>query len=286
MSRDKKHRTTGLVTVALVAIGLTSGCGAVDFLPLVEATATVSEKFTTGDTPVINVDAFNGPIDVSDDATGEVIVEVTKHARGLDHEAAAANLNQIEVTVAKNENTIQVVARGRAGAIGNMGAAVVIAAPKGAKLQLRSSNGHIVCEGMQGGMKAVTSNGRIEAVAAAGAINAKSSNGSIDIEATNATIDAHTSNGSVRFKGSLAPDEQKLSSSNGSIKLDLPPESQFRFDCSTSNARVSCDFAHSADSNRRGTHVKGSVGDKPMASIAASTSNGSIQIRKASIDQD
>ena len=82
------------------------------------------------------------------------------------------------------------------------------------------------------------------------------------------------------------PGRTEAFGSNGSIKLDLPPESQFRFDCSTSNARVSCDFAHSADSNRRGTHVKGSVGDEPMASIAASTSNGSIQIRKASIDQD
>jgi hypothetical protein len=271
---------------AMVAIAISSGCGAIDFMPLVEATSTVSETFTSNDAPLIIVDTFNGAIDVSDDAQNEVVVEVTKRARGIDQDVAEANLSHVEVTILQKENTIQVIARSRGQGIENLGASVVIAAPKGAKLQLRSSNGHIVCEGTQGGIKAHTSNGKIEAVAARGAIQAATSNGGIDIDATEAVVDARSSNGSVRFKGTLASSEQQFTTSNGSIRIALPPDSQFSFDAATSNGKVSCDFDHAGDGNRRGTQRKGTVGDHPTASIQAKTSNGSIQIRKAGLGQD
>ena len=284
MSTNRSIHALGYTACGLVLLLLAVGCDALNFAPLVSATTTLTEEFKTGPSPKIVIETFNGSIDVSEGESDEVVVEVTKRAGGFDRETAEANLDYIEVSIVQKDDTIHVTAR-RLGRQGNFGAAVVVAAPKAARLNLKSSNGRVVCEGLEGGIEATTSNGKIEIVEARGAIDVATSNGGIEIEADDATVEAKSSNGTIKFQGTLADKEHRFKTSNGRIQLYLPAKSQFRLDCSTSNASVQCDFpiAEKARSSKR--KLAGTVGDDPRFSIVAQTSNGGISIRKADADK-
>src|SRR5258708_39772947 len=99
MFNGKQRFTTSIVVLALFALGLPTGCNALDFVPLATATKTISEVFKTGNSPKLIIDTFNGSIDVSQGDVDEVVVEVTKRASGFDQPPADANLENIEVTM-------------------------------------------------------------------------------------------------------------------------------------------------------------------------------------------
>jgi hypothetical protein len=269
----------GSTVCGLAVLALATGCDLLELAPLVTARSTLSEEFQTNSKPRVVIDTFNGTIDVSDSAGDEVVVEVTKRASGLNQEAAESNLNLVEVSIVQKDDTIVVKAR-RLVRTGNCGADVVVAVPKSAHLTLKSSNGYIVCEGLNGPIGAATSNGKVTVVEATGQIDVQTSNGAIEIEAERAAVQARTSNGSIAFAGTLAQGENKFRTSNGSVQLRLPEDSQFKFDCSTSNARARCEFPN-AETTKRSSKRKlsGRVGDDPQISIVAQSSNGSVTIR-------
>jgi len=274
---------TQLALSGIAVIGLlASGCGAIDISLGERAESQLSEVFQTGATPTIVVETFNGSIDISPSDSNEVVVEVTKYATGLDQASAAARLDEIDVTIAQEANTIRVVARRERRGIGEMGAAVVISAPKDATVSLHTSNGAIVSEAMAHSVKAVTSNGKIEIVDGNGDLDLKTSNGAILIEASGAEVDARTSNGKIDFKGSLAAGKHEFRSSNGAIQLTLPADAQFGYSATTSNGKVRCHFEGPRDGNKRQSRLKGTVGgEHPATTIELSSSNGAIDIRRA-----
>ena len=270
---------TCIAALGLVSVG--AGCNALDFVPLTTATKTVSEVFETTSTPKVVVETFNGSIDVSQGATDEVVVEVTKRASAIDQPAAEAALEHVQVSMVQKGDTLEITAR-RVGPRGiNCGASIVIAVPVSAQLKLQSSNGYIVSERVQGAIEAATSNGRLELIEARGPLKATTSNGPIEIEGTDAIVNARTSNGRIQFRGSLAKDEHEFKTSNGKIELRLPADSSFELDCSTSNGKIRCDFPLESKRQKR-SKLQGTVGSDPKFSVRAATSNGSIDIRKAS----
>lgn len=276
MSRYQARNRLGMWCLGLVSLALSLGCD----LPLFTANETISEVFKTGDAPTIVVDTFNGSIDVSNGSDDEVVVEVTKQASGFDQRAAEESLENVEVSLAEDENEIHVTIKRVGHTFGNCGASVVIAAPKGAKIDLKSRNGHVVSEGMQGGIDAQTSNGKIEVFEASGVVEVASSNGSIRIEAIDALVDAHTSNGRIQFQGTLAEAEHTFKTSNGKIDVILPRDSQFRFKAATSNGSIDCEFPFESDGSKSRRRKSGIVGDNPHCSLTLATSNSSIDIRR------
>lgn len=261
-------------------VSFASGCNPLDFAPLTTAEDTLSEEFRVSTPPKIVVKTFNGSIDVSRGESNEVVVEVTKRAGGFDRQTAEDNLAYIQVSMVQKEDTIQVSIE-RVGTLrGNSGASVVIAAPQGSKLDLNSSNGAVVCEGIDGGILAKTSNAKLDVFDGHGSIDVTSSNGPISIEAEEAKVVARTSNARVKFRGTLAATKQTFKTSNGRIELGLPADAQFRFEASTSNSRVQCDFHFELeDSGKRNRRLLGSVGKNSDCSIVANTSNAGIDIR-------
>jgi DUF4097 and DUF4098 domain-containing protein YvlB len=262
-------------TSLLTALAL--GCD----MPLYRASETISDVFSTDSAPKIVVETFNGSIDLSNGQGNEVVVEVTKRASGFDDAKAAANLENIEVSLTQEGNEVHVRVKRVGSTVGDCGASVIIAAPADAQVQLKSSNGYIVSEGMRGSVEARTSNAKVDVVEATGRIDVDSSNGAILIEAKDAHVDAHTSNASIRFKGSLADQEHEFSTSNGSIDVVFPAEMPFRFEAATSNGGIDVDFPFDDNHSRSRRKKSGIVGQDPKCSIELSTSNASIDIRKA-----
>ncbi len=278
MATTHVRNRTGLLGLALTVLAAgATGCD----LPLFHASSTESAVFETGATPKIVVETFNGAIDISNGMDDEVVAEVTKRASGFDEQSAENNLDAIEVTMDQQGDEIRISVRRHGRTLGDAGASVVIAAPKGSQVELKSSNGHIVSEGMEGTLAARTSNGKIDVVEAHGTIDVHSTNGAVNIEAQDATVDARTSNGRIRFVGTLSDAEHEFTSSNGRIDLALPADAEFRFDAATSNGRIDIEFPYSSAGLKKSRRKKaGTVGEDPKCSIEIDTSNSSINIHK------
>jgi len=262
----------GLLIAALALAGCVGGN--------ITAEETVTQSFQTGAAPRIVVETFNGEIEVSAGSSGAVEVVAVKRGAGFSRAEAEDDLQNVEVSMTQSGDTIRIVARRTDGAfaIGNSGASIRLSVPASASLELTSSNGGLTSSSVSGDVRMDTSNGRIEVRDGAGRIDVETSNGAIDIEAAGAVVDAGTSNGRITFSGSLAEGSQTFRTSNGAIEITLPADARFRIDASTSNGRVSSDFAVAGEADDESLH--GVVGENPAVSINASSSNGNIRIQK------
>jgi len=276
--RTSASRNTWLAASLLGVLTATAaGCD----IPLYRATETLTDVFKTSSKPKVIVETFNGSIDVSNGNDQEVVVEVTKRASGFDQSAADRNLENLEVTmVSQNENEVLIRIKRVGSTVGDCGASVIVAVPPDANVELKSSNGYIVSEGLRGSLKADTSNAKVDVVEATGNIEVESSNGPILIEAKDAHVHADTSNSGIRFRGTLSSGDHQFSTSNGPIDVRLPADSQFRFVAETSNGGVDVEFDYEGEESRRRRKRSGTVGDDPQFSLELETSNSSIDLRK------
>lgn len=266
------------IAVILSAGLLLAGCDAA-----FTAEDVLSQTFETPASPQVVVETFNGSIDVQAGGADEVSVEVTRRGSGATQAEAEADIQNVEVTMAQEGDTIRIVARrvDSPFSIGNSGASMTLVVPAGTALDLQSSNGEIVADGVTGDIRMRTSNGAIEVRGGAGSLDLETSNGAIRIEASAAAVDAHTSNGRIEFEGSLVEGDQVFDTSNGSIELTLPADLGFNLDAETSNGEITTDFPVTTTGVTDDDMLRGTVGESPVVSIRIRTSNGRIEIRKA-----
>ncbi len=263
-----------LLTAALALAGCIGGN--------ITAEEIVSQTFDMSASPRIVVETFNGWIDVTAGAEGKVAVEVVKRGAGFSQAEAEADLQNVEVTMTQEGDTLRIIARRTDSMLvtGNSGASVDLSVPPGSSLELRSSNGSIDSFGITGDVTMDTSNGSLGVRDGAGRLDLKTSNGEIEIEAEEALVDASTSNGRITFRGSLTDGDQRFRTSNGRITITLPAGTRFRIDASTSNGDVTTDFPVTLTGSVRDNELVGMVGQNPAISITATSSNGDIDIRE------
>jgi DUF4097 and DUF4098 domain-containing protein YvlB len=287
----------------LVGAAIAAGC-MVKLSGLGNTTAQedVEKSFVVGKAPRVVVEMFNGGIDVVCGVEeGRVRAKVTKRGAGPTQEAADDDLENVEVAMLQDGDTVRILARRAEGKPnpGNSGASATVEVPTGAVLDLRgsngplnvvgragdvigkTSNGPIKVKGGQGTLQLTTSNGPIAVEGAAGKLDLNTSNGPISIQVRNGEVNAHTSNGPIRFSGTLADGEHVLHTSNGGLTVTLPDEARFQIDAATSNGRITSAFPVKAKGGQSKTHLRGTVGEDPAVSLKLSTSNGGIKIEKA-----
>jgi Putative adhesin len=284
--------------LALTAVLVLPGCWVVNVHPF-SAEQEVSDTFTTKGTPVIVVETFNGAIDVTPGENGTVEARVTKRAGGSTQEEAEQDLENIEITMKQEGDTIKITAEKTDHSMwSDRGASVDLQVPDGTVLDLRtsngkvnvvavtgdvkanSSNGVIRVKGSKGKLNLTTSNGAIQAEGGSGRLDLKTSNGPIAVKSTKAVVHAQTSNGTIQFNGRLGDGENSFESRNGKIVLGLPASAEFRLDATTSNGHIHSDFAVDGDEEASKHLLRGTVGKNPKAHVKAHTSNGSIEIRE------
>ena len=269
-----------LLLVALMASLV--GCGGQVGGP-VNAEESSSQRLAVSGASRVQVETFNGTIEVSAGGDGTAQIDVTRRGSGVSQAQAQDALKNVEVRVTQDESGVRVIARKiDQSFVGNSGASVKLTVPAGAALDLKSSNGQVTSTGVIGGVKVRTSNGPVTVASGRGALDLETSNGPIKAEADEASLRASTSNGPVTFKGSFAEGSQSVKTSNGSVTIQLPAQARFSFDASTSNGEVTSEFALSKTSAKSKSALSGTVGESPSASISATSSNGSIAFRKGS----
>jgi DUF4097 and DUF4098 domain-containing protein YvlB len=262
------------VALLVAGLGLT-GCGGI-----MSAEEKVSQSFDGLASPRLIVETFDGSIDVSTGADGQITVEATKRSRGNSQAVATADLKNIEVTMKREGNTVRILAR-RSDNLedNNSSVAIKLTVPAKSRLDLKTSNAGVTTNGISGSMEIVSSNGSLQVNDGQGKMNLKTDNGEIQIEAKDAVVNASTSNGNITFKGTLANSNQSFDTSNGSIEITLPAETHFRIEAETSNGKVSSEFSVTETGSSEDV-LNGIVGEDPAISITATSSNGNIALHR------
>jgi len=136
-----------------------------------------------------------------------------------------------------------------------------IKVPKKTNINLKSTNGRIIAENVEGTAELASTNGSIEA------------------DALKGSVDAHTTNGSIRTELIQFSDSDRiyLKTTNGSIKLTLPSETNADVQASTVNGSISTDFPLTVKGKFIKRSLKGEI-NGGGGKITLSTVNGSIRL--------
>ena len=261
----------------------------------------------------LNVESFNGSVEVSVWDQETVDISGTKYARTQEETHA------LKIEVDHRADSVSIRAIRPSMRRGNYGARFAIKVPHGVVLDyLTTSNAAIRASDAAGPARLKTSNGPVEVRRLKGSLNAETSNGPLDLQDIDGAVEVHTSNGHVRADGLRGSFEAttsnssvravlekvdgtvRVQSSNGSIDLSLPPNAQSavrahtsnsgitlhlpgevnaRLSAGTSNASITSDFEMRLRGEIAKHHIEGSIGSGgPL--IDLSTSNGPIRILK------
>ena len=247
----------------------------------------------------LDFSTFNGYIEVNLWSDQAYKVEVTKWARGTTSAKAKEDAENIQVDFSEEERAGGTVLVLEIEYVKNAGAYIKAYLPEksfntvelstsngyievdkieASDVSLKTSNGYIDASITADDIDISTSNGRITGAFQGNEVNIDTSNGEIDIECGDGgDYTISTSNGRVVVEvGSRG--EFDITASNGSI--DITVAGDFTFDLKTSNAQITVDadnVTYTVDSK---THKKGSTADDAEVSITASTSNGTVRVRK------
>jgi hypothetical protein len=164
---------------------------------------------------------FDGAVEIRSWDQSEVVVEVEK--RGEDKEA----VDEIEVIGERTDNRIQVEARRPGGSdyfvgIGSFtstSAKFVANVPANTNVVVRSGDGSILAEHIDGRLELRTDDGRITTIETSGELLAETGDGRIELEEVAGRVEARTDDGSVRVTG--RPSALRVRTDDGSIVLRI-----------------------------------------------------------------
>jgi hypothetical protein len=180
----------------------------------------LDKRFTVNKVTDLHLYSFDGGIEVRSWDKPEVLVQIEK--RGQDKEAVA----KIEILSEQKDDTIQVEARysGRTGFVGfgvyhSPSARLVASVPRNTNLVIRTGDGAVVVERVNGRTEIRTSDGAIRTSETTGELLAETSDGSIQIEDVTGRVEARTGDGSIRLTGT--PSVLRARSGDGSIAMRI-----------------------------------------------------------------
>lgn len=181
---------------------------------------------------------------------------------------------------------------------GGEGAAISVNIPDADGVTARTTNGHIVIEGLAGHADLESSNGAIRADKHDGSVHAVTTNGSLQAEHISGPIEMFSTNGRILVTDAFGPIRAettnagvyistmdgnrgplRVRTTNGRIDLDLGEGFEGILRCDTSNGKVQVsdlDDARLVESSSRSVELR--IGDSDEVS-AARTTNGSIRVR-------
>ncbi len=169
----------------------------------------------------LRLDTFDGGIEVRAWDRPEVVVDIEK--RGADKAAVA----KIEIVANRTGDRIEVSARHSANTGGFVGIGIinspsvrlVATVPRKTDLVIKSGDGSLLVERVEGRLDLRTGDGRIHAIETAGELVAESNDGSIDLEEVAGNVEVRTGDGSLRVSGT--PSRLHAQSGDGSVVLRI-----------------------------------------------------------------
>jgi hypothetical protein len=239
----------------------------------------------------------NGRTRVIGEDRHNVLIELSKHARAENEEAAARLLDEIKVRTHDDGDgmRIEVDVPSKWNRHGSVDLQVRV--PRALEVSVSSANGKLCLQGMRcnvhahssngsikiadviGDIDVTTANAKVSCRCTAGRLVARSSNGKIEVGEHSGSLDATTSNGLIRAQlEELADEGVNLATSNGRILLELPNEPDAEVDVRVDNGVIRSELALGQDHTEGGGRLRGRAG-RGGAPIKLRTSNGTISLK-------
>lgn len=247
----------------------------------------------------LDVSAFNGSIEIIGGDSQTVEITGAKHARDN------AELSRFQVEAVQEGNLVRVRAVKPADSNWRCqcGAQFTIRVPRRIELSsIRTSNGAIRIENIEGKVDAATSNGSLRLFQIKGKVDARTSNGAVEIQSITGAVSVVTSNGAIkgRIVDTVTADAVRLSTSNGAIDVRIEAQHNNDITVSTSNGGITVRIPETANARISATtsnhesvttdfpvqvrgllsknKLEGSIGNGGGPLLQLSTSNGSIKL--------
>lgn len=237
-----------------------------------KAQDTWTRTYTLADKGRLELINVNGRITAEPATDDKVTVEGRRTAKASTDEAAKEKLAKLEIREEVSADRVRVESRPpRMSGFGGHEIEWTIKVPKGVVVDLRTVNGGVRINGLQGEVHAKTTNGGVRGKdVGAQILDASSVNGGIDIEFTrpldsSASVEIETVNGGVEL-GLMADSKATISARavNGGVSVtDLPVEKQAQSNAFESKRRL------------EGTMNGGG------AKVNVNTVNGGVRIRRS-----
>lgn len=297
----QRHIRVLATSAALLCALLGAGC-AID-LSAGEFSTIEKKGFTVaaGVTPTIALTTFDGRVEVRGWDQANVSVEIERAGRSKELvEALTVNASQAGDTI-----TVEALApnQERWSSLMNTSHQVNLIAhvPRQSVLRLRSGDGSIRVEQIDGRLDAETGDGSIRGMALTGDIRVRSGDGSIRLETVDGRVTVDTGDGMIDLGGRLSgvkatsgdgsiairleagsqPDRDwDISTTDGSITLELPDAFAANIDASTGDGVVrASDSLGLSTGERRSRSLRGTLGDAAHL-VRIRSGDGSITLRR------
>ncbi|MCW5851285.1 MAG: DUF4097 family beta strand repeat protein [Anaerolineae bacterium] len=250
---------SGALAIGGVLLGVQRFERGVD-LPLDSAVREVqTAQFEVGQTPRLEIHNDNGRTEVRVGDVRAIQVEATKRATGPN---AQARLNEIQLEMNRvSEDSVQLgYRRTRPFSVFNLGGAsvdFVVTVPSGTTVDIETSNGETVVDGVRstvtikadngpvtvrnidGAVSITASNGRVTATTTRGRLTVQTDNGAVEMQEVQVdNLRVRTSNGPVTFNGSLGEGTHEIRTSNGPVTVRVSPDQRLKLDVQTDNGGI------------------------------------------------
>jgi DUF4097 and DUF4098 domain-containing protein YvlB len=254
------HRSLPVAGALLVASTFLAGCEV--NLNTEGLSARETKTFKVAGVPEIDVDTFDGAIEIHSWDRAEVEVEIEKRAM----EQSLIDQIKVEATQQGDKIVLKVTGPSRTEFSGvTLGvhisptARLRVVVPRASNIIARSGDGSIRAEALDGKIVLNTADGSVTATRLSGDIQVRSGDGSIRLDKVSGKLDLETDDGSIGFEGkpsvlllktgdgsvraqidvdTVMTDNWDLTTGDGSITLTLPTAFNAELDAETSDGSV------------------------------------------------
>jgi hypothetical protein len=282
---------------SLLRVGLISAALALTVGVSTRAEEVVKTFSVTGHARV-NVNTDDGAVRVSTGDIKQVEIRVVYTGYKLDRD--------LRVTTEQNGDSVGVVAKTSGGSFWNWGVRhsslrVEVHMPKDADLTVRSGDGaveadsingnvdvttgdgSITVQGARGNIKFHTGDGHIEARGLDGTVDASSGDGHINLEGRFDGLNIKTGDGSITARalgGSKVASNWSIRTGDGSVDLEVPGDLQANIDASTHDGHISMGLPLTMEGTISSSNIHGKLNGGGQA-LSIRTGDGSIHLSKS-----
>jgi hypothetical protein len=255
-------------------------------------------------TPEVNATTFDGSVEVRSWDKPEVRIEVEKQA------ADKAQADAIQVKAEQSGNTVTVDVKKPAAMQTLFGlkvtpsAKIIATVPRQCNLVVRTGDGAIDVQRVEGRIELNSGDGSIKVVDASGAIRAHTGDGALTFEDIRGTVDLDSGDGSGSVSGRLAglrlrtgdgsltvraeegsamADDWELRTGDGSVRLELPDGFAANLDAGTGDGRVHLEGFGDEAAGGSGGEGRNSM-KRPLGAggklLRVRSGSGSISVKK------
>jgi hypothetical protein len=260
------------------------------------------KRFAVEGVVELSLYTFDGAVEVRGWDRPEVVVEIEKRAE--DKEA----VDKITVLAEQTGKKIQIDVRHSGsrtfvgiGSFTSPSARLIVNAPHKINLEVRTADGNIVVERLEGKLELRTADGRIRATESGGDLLAESGDGSLTLEDVMGRVEARTEDGGITVsgvpgavrarsgdgsialrirRGAVMTEDWMVATSDGSISAELPDDFNAMIEAdpgSDSRARSDLVLADAVGGTREQRSLRGRLGAGGKTFVLR-TGDGSIRL--------